>query len=104
MPIDSIQRARCGQIAECRSHHLPANNATQPKTTHQAFDGTARHRDFFPTQLPPNLVSTIHLMIGVPDSLDLGRQIFITQRPGAAQGWIAFPGSMAPVAGRGNLQ
>lgn len=55
--------------------------AAKRKTTHQVFDGTARYRDLVPTQLPPNLVSTIHLMIGLPDSPDLGNQRLITLRP-----------------------
>lgn len=55
-----------------------AKQITKPKTPHQALNRTACHRNLFSSQLPPNLVGTIDLFIGMPDSPYLWNQPFIT--------------------------
>ena len=82
----------------------PGKDGIDRTLTHQALNGTTCYRDIFSTQLSPNLVSTIDLMVGLPDSMNLRNQSLVTPCPCAPQGWIALPGGMAPVAGRGNLQ
>ena len=85
LPIDPIQRTRCRGVAEGGSHRLAAPHAPQAKASHQAFDGAAGDLDAFALQLPPDLVSTIHLEVGLPDALNVGNQKFITPGSGTAQ-------------------
>ena len=85
LPIDPILRTRCRRIAEGSSYHFAAHRPAQTQTAHQAFDGAARHLNAFPLQLPPDLVSTIHLKVRLPDPLNVGRQKLITASPGATR-------------------
>lgn len=102
LAIDPILRTRHGRIAEGGSHNLAAHRPSQAEAAHQAFSGTARHLNPFSLQLPPDLIGTIHLEIGLPNALDRGNQEFVTPSLGTSQGWIELPGGMAPVGGRGD--
>lgn len=104
LPIDPVQRARRGGIAEGRANDLPTHDAAQAETPHQSFDGATHHLNAFPLQLPPDLVGAIDLEIGLPDPLDMGNQEFVPSGPGTAQRRIPLPGGMAPVGGRGDPQ
>lgn len=71
---------------------------------HQALDRAARHGNALPVHLPPYLLGTVDLEVGLPDPLDVRHQRFVPLGTLAAQIWIALPGGVTPVTRRGNLQ
>jgi hypothetical protein len=68
---------------------------TQP--LHEPLDRAAGHRYLFAIELTPDLVCTIDLKVGMPDTLDLRQQGIITLGTGAAQGRIAALRSVAAI-------
>ena len=73
-------------------------------TWRSTLDGTTGHHNVFAVQLPPDLVGTVDLQVGLPDTFDLGHQHLIAPYSLATLFRIAPQGNVAPVAGRGNLQ
>ncbi len=73
-------------------------------TPHESLDRATGHHDAFAVQLPPDLVGTMDLPVGLPDALDLGCQGLVTPHSLATLFRIAPQGNVAPVTRRGNLQ
>ena len=104
LPIDLVQRARRLAVADRRSHHLATHHTAQPLPTHQSLDGAARYARAFTAQLPPDLVSTVDLHVGVPDALDLRRQHLIAAHSSATPLRISAKRGMSSIPRRGDLQ
>ena len=103
-PIDPIPWARRCRIAEGGSNELATSHSPQAETTHQPFDGATGHLNAFALQLAPELVSTIHLVAGLPEPLNVGNQKFIAASPSTTQRRITLSGCITPVSGWGNPQ
>ena len=84
LPIDPIQRARRFVVTDRGTHHFAAHDTPQALTLHEPLDRTTGHHDAFAVQLPPDLVGTIDLQVGLPDAFDLGHQGLVTPHSLAA--------------------
>ncbi len=104
VPIHPVQCARYLAVRHRRLNRFATPGAAQAKSAHQAFHRTARYRDPFALQLPPDLVSAVDAQIGVPDPFDVRDQFRITPSTSRLQSRISPAGRMAPITGRGNLQ
>ena len=71
---------------------------------HEPFDRAASHRDTLSVQLLADFIRSVDTHVGLPDTLDLGPQAFITYGTSAAARRTAKLRSMAPVARRSNPQ
>ena len=57
-----------------------------------------------PTQVVPDLTSTINAEINLPDTFDLRQQFIVPFGSATAKRWIAQLSGMAPIGRRGELQ
>lgn len=103
-PIDPIQRTRRLGITDCCSYLLATTRTLQTQLSHQPLDGATRHRNTFTIHLPPDLIGTIHLPVGMPDALNMRHQPTITLGTFTAEFGMPLPCCMTSVARRGNLQ
>src|SRR5690606_14336445 len=104
LPIDPILRAGRRAVRHGGAYCLAPTRALQPQATHEPLHGTACYGNAFAVHLPPDLIGTVHLKVGLPDPLNVRNQPVIALGPRAAQFRVALPGGMAPVGGWGNLQ
>jgi hypothetical protein len=75
LPIDPIQWAGSGHIANGRTHHLATPNTLQAQALHQPLDGATRNRYALSLHLLVDLVSSIDPHISLPDPLDLWLEV-----------------------------
>jgi hypothetical protein len=61
---------------------LAADHAAKAELAHQAFHGAAGHGDALAPQLPPDLASAVHAVVGLPDTLDLGLELLVSPLSG----------------------
>ena len=104
LPVDAIKRAWRLGVHDGGALRLASAHALQALQSHQPFDSTARHADTFPIELKPDLVRTIDLQVGVPNTLNLRRQLCITLSTTRSQGWLPLTCGMKPIRGWGDLQ
>src|SRR5512135_1933324 len=104
LPVDPIQRARQRIVSHGRLDDLAAPHAFQTQPLHQPLDRATGYLNVLALQLPPDLLGTIHLEVGMPYALNMGLQRLITLGAHAAQCGIALLRNMTPIPGRGDLQ
>ena len=104
LPVDTVERARGRGIWRGGSDAFAAPDPGQPELAHQPLDRTAGNGYAFSVHLLPDLVCAVDLPVGMPDPLNIGRQILITLGSGAMKFWIALAGSMQAVTRWGDLQ
>ena len=63
---------------------LATAHTPQSQPAHEPFHGTARHRNVLAVHLLPDLLGTVDLHIGLPDTFDMRHQPLIALGPGAA--------------------
>ncbi len=83
----------------------PAHDAAQPRSTHQALDGAARHRDVFAIELLPHLLAAVHpTKAGLPHPTNLHRELGIPVTPRTLPRRVALLPLVRVVGGRGDRQ
>jgi hypothetical protein len=81
LPIDVIQRARPGLIAERGADRLAKNDTLKSHHPHQVCNGAAGDIEAFPPQLPPDLTNAINPKVLIEHAIDLRLQNGIPLRP-----------------------
>jgi hypothetical protein len=104
LPVDPIQRARCGFVADRRPQALAANNAVQPKGFHQPLNIASGRIETFPAQLPPYLPGAIDGKIFRKNALYFRREFTVALRPLRQPGRILPPGRTLMIGRRGDRQ
>ncbi len=72
LTVDAVQQVRRLAVAHRGANGLAAHHAAQPLPSHQLLNVTARYRRAFARQVLPDLVGTIDLQVGSPNTLNLG--------------------------------
>ncbi len=75
----------------------------QAQPPHQPLNSTESHGRSFTPELPPYLVGTVDLHVGLPDALNLRRQQFVALVSSPALVRLAHQRGVAPMRRRGNL-
>lgn len=81
-----------------------SGHASQFQAPHQPLDRAAHHRRALACQLPPDLVGTVDLHLGLPDAVYLWHEGIVGSPPGAAPVRLAQQCCVPPIARRGDLQ
>lgn len=85
-------------------HRFVPASALQPSLAHQPLDGAARYPNTFSFHLQPDLVGTIGLPVGMPDTLDISHELLVSLGSGAAQLRIGLVRYVPPLTRWGHLQ
>ena len=104
LPVNPVQRTRRLCITDRGARHISTHHTAQAHAAHQSLDSTTRRCHTFACQLPPHLVGTIHLHIGLPDAFNLRHKCLVAMSPGAALVRLAQQRCMSSVSRRDNLQ
>src|SRR5690606_1443090 len=81
-----------------------SDNAAQGLPAHEPFYGTSGDRNGLTIHLLPDLISAVHLHVGLPNTLDMRHKHVIALRTRTAKGRITRLRRMTPVSRRGDLQ
>ena len=104
LPVDPVQRARGLRVRDGGALGLAPAGTLQSLASHQALDGTPRHRDALAVELEPDLVSAIDLHVGLPHPVYLRHQDRIALDTARTQFRAALARGMVPVGRWGDLQ
>src|SRR5690606_28564920 len=94
---DQILRASRCAIGHRRANPLATTHPFNAQVAHQAFDRTSCHANALAIHLLPDLPSTVDTKVLLPDSIDLGAQLFVLLGSLTTQLWLPTPGGVAPV-------
>ena len=95
-PYQILRTGRCA-IGHRGAHALAATHPFNAQVAHQTFDRTARHANALAIHLLPDFAGSVDTKVLLPDSIDLGAQLFVLLGSLTTQLWLPTPGGVAPV-------
>ncbi len=104
LPIDVIERARRGLVADRGAYWFASDHTLKAQFTHQPLDGAAGDGETLPPHLSPDLANTVHFEVLGEHARNRGLEILIAPRPRGQAIWILSLGNMLVVGGWGDRQ
>lgn len=89
LPVDVIERARRGLVADRGAHGLATDYPLQAQRAHQPLNGASGHGEAFTVHLPPELPHPVNTEVLGKDAHDLGLQILMTPGTIRQPPWIS---------------
>src|SRR4051794_6320978 len=104
LPIDAIERARRGLIADRGPHRLAPHGPLQAHGAHQPRHRAARHPDPLSAELSPDLADAVDAEVRLIHAPDLDHQCCIPPGSRGQPLRISPPGGMGVIRRRGDRQ
>src|SRR3954469_9813239 len=104
LPIDAIERARRGLIADRGPHRLAPHGPLQAHGPHQPRHRAARHPDPLSAELSPDLADAVDAEVRLIHAPDLDHQCCIPPGSRGQPLRISPPGGMGVIRRRGDRQ